>query len=39
LPGKKVLLESNNEYEVIQIDPTETPIERPKKTGSATKSQ
>jgi hypothetical protein len=39
LPGKKVLLESNIEYEVIQIDPTETPIERPKKTGNATRSQ
>ena len=31
LPGKKVLQEGNIEYEVIQIDPTETPIERPKK--------
>jgi hypothetical protein len=39
LPGKKVLLESNIEYEVIQIDPTETPVERPKKTDSVTTSQ
>lgn len=39
LPGKKVLLESDIEYEVIQIDPTETPIERPKKTDNATRNQ
>ena len=31
LPGKKVLLESNMEYEVIQIDATESPVERPKR--------
>ncbi len=31
LPGKKVLLESNYECEVILIDATESPIERPKK--------
>lgn len=31
LPGKKVLLKSNAEFEVILIDATETPIERPKK--------
>jgi hypothetical protein len=31
LPGKKALLESNIEYEVIQIDATESPVERPKK--------
>lgn len=31
LPGKKALLKSNNEYEVVMIDATETPIERPKK--------
>jgi hypothetical protein len=31
LPGKKVLLEGKVEYEVIQIDATETPVERPKK--------
>ena len=31
LPGRKALLKSNIEYEVILIDATETPIERPKK--------
>ena len=31
LPGKKQLLQSNNKIEVIVIDVTETPIERPKK--------
>lgn len=31
LPGKKELLKSNMEYEIILIDATETPIERPKK--------
>ena len=31
LPGRKVLLKSDMEYEVILIDATETPIERPKK--------
>ena len=31
LPGKKALLEPDNEYNVILIDATETPIERPKK--------
>ena len=31
LPGKKALLESNIEYEVIQIDATESPVERPKR--------
>lgn len=31
LPGKKTLLKSDMEYEVILIDATETPIERPKK--------
>lgn len=30
LPGRKVLLKSDMEYEVILIDATETPIERPK---------
>ena len=38
LPGKKVLLDEDGEYEVIQIDATETPIERQKKTGSGTKN-
>jgi hypothetical protein len=31
LPGKKALLQSDNEFEVILIDVSETPIERPKK--------
>ena len=31
LPGKKTLLESNIEYEVIQVDATESPVERPKR--------
>lgn len=31
LPGKKALLKSDMEHEVILIDATETPIERPKK--------
>jgi hypothetical protein len=31
LPGKKALLKSDAEYEVVLIDATETPIERPKK--------
>lgn len=31
LPGRKALLKSNVDYEVVLIDATETPIERPKK--------
>ncbi len=31
LPGKKALLKSNMEYEVVQIDVTESPVERPKR--------
>jgi len=31
LPGRKELLKSDMEYEIILIDATETPIERPKK--------
>jgi Helix-turn-helix of DDE superfamily endonuclease len=31
LPGKKALQNSENEFEVILIDATETPIERPSK--------
>jgi len=31
LPGRKALLKSNVEYEVMLIDATESPIERPKK--------
>jgi len=37
LPGKKALIQKAIEYEVIQIDATESPIERPKKTGNAAK--
>lgn len=32
LPGRKALLQSDMEYEVVLIDATETPIERPKKS-------
>lgn len=32
LPGKKALLDKENDLEVILIDASETPIERPKKT-------
>lgn len=31
LPGRKALLKSDNEFEVILVDATESPIERPKK--------
>jgi len=31
LPGKKALLKSDMEYEIVLIDATETSIERPKK--------
>jgi hypothetical protein len=31
LPGRKALLKSDHEFEVILIDATESPIERPKK--------
>ncbi len=34
LPGRKALLKSEMEYDVILIDATETPIERPKKSKS-----
>lgn len=34
LPGRKALLKSDMEYELILIDATETPIERPKKSKS-----
>jgi hypothetical protein len=34
LPGKKALLKSNTEFEIILIDATESPIERPKKKDS-----
>jgi len=35
LPGRKALLESDAEYEVILIDASESPIERPKKDRNA----
>ena len=38
LPGKSALVVKECEYEVIQIDATESPIERPKKTDSGIKS-
>jgi hypothetical protein len=31
LPGRKALLKSDVEYEIVLIDASETPIERPKK--------
>ena len=34
LPGRKALLKNDIEYDVILIDATETPIERPKKNKS-----
>jgi hypothetical protein len=34
LPGKKVLLKSDTKIDVILVDATETPIERPKKKGT-----
>lgn len=33
LPGKKTLLKSDTDFEVILIDAAESPIERPKKKG------
>ena len=33
LPGKKALLKSDNEFEIILVDAAESPIERPKKKG------
>ena len=36
LSGKKALLKNENEHEVILIDATETPIERPKRGKSFT---
>jgi Helix-turn-helix of DDE superfamily endonuclease len=36
LPGRKALSKSDSEYELILIDATETPIERPKKNKSGT---
>ena len=34
LPGKKALLEDGADFEVVLIDATETPIERPKKSSA-----
>ena len=31
IPGKKALLDKNNNFEVVLIDASESPIERPKK--------
>lgn len=36
LPGKKALLQSDTEYEIVLIDATETPIERPKRGKNST---
>ncbi len=38
LPGKKALLKSDVEFEVILIDATESPIERPKKKDAMQKT-
>ena len=35
LPGKKALLASDASYEVVLVDATETPVERPKKNSGA----
>ena len=39
LPGRKALLKSDMEYEVVLIDATETQIERPKKEDSKTRKE
>jgi hypothetical protein len=36
LPGRKALLKSDMEYEVVLIDATESPVERPKKSKGTT---
>lgn len=36
LPGKKALIKSDMKYEIVLIDATETPVERPKKSSDAT---
>ena len=38
LPGKKALLKSDTEFEVILVDATESPIERPKKKNQKQKT-
>ena len=35
LPGRKALLKSDNEFEIVLIDATESPIERPKKNNDS----
>jgi len=35
LPGKKKLVEDGADFEVVLIDATETPVERPKKSSAA----
>jgi len=39
LPGKAALLKKDAEYEIILIDATETPVERPKKTENVINSR
>jgi hypothetical protein len=36
LSGRKALLKSDMEYEIVLIDATESPIERPKKSKNIT---
>ena len=36
LPGKKALTKSDMEYEIVLIDASESPVERPKKDNGAT---
>jgi len=36
LPGKKALLKSDTAYEIVLIDVTETPVERPKRGSDTT---
>lgn len=36
LPGRKALLKSDVDYEVVLVDASESPIQRPKKSKSAT---
>lgn len=38
VPGKKKLLEPNHEIEVVVVDVTQSPIERPKKTKTLQKA-
>ena len=36
LPGKKALVQADSPYEVVVLDATESPIDRPKKSNGAT---